>query len=231
VLRHLVEHGLCVLAPSLRAHGDAEGDVNDVGLSARKDVVSAVEFLEGRAPQRGKLIFGRSFGAAAAIFAGPELGTRVRGYILESPFRDLETAIENRMELFFPRLLAPVAARTLVIIGEWVLPFKAKDVRPIDYVGRIPEPVPILFVAGEADTRARLFEVQALKDRVASHATLEVFPGANHGQARMKDEARYWRLVLGFLSARNLGESAVMPHPVGTVKRRPESSSRPPAHW
>src|SRR5262249_49183846 len=88
--------GCAVLLVSLRAHGDSTGAVNDFGFSARRDVVAAVAFLEKERPGRPILLNGTSMGAAAAIFAAAELGERVGGYVLESPYRDLHQAVRNR---------------------------------------------------------------------------------------------------------------------------------------
>ena len=51
--------GYSVLPVTLRAHGDSTGDFNDLGYSARHDVVAAVEFLERRRPGRPIFILGR----------------------------------------------------------------------------------------------------------------------------------------------------------------------------
>ena len=66
--------GYPVLMISLRAHGDSSGDSNDIGYSARHDVVAAVEFLERKHPGRPIVVMGVSLGSAAAIFAAQELG-------------------------------------------------------------------------------------------------------------------------------------------------------------
>jgi alpha-beta hydrolase superfamily lysophospholipase len=105
----LAAHGCAVLMISLRAHGDSTGDYDDIGFGARNDVVAAVEFLEARRPGRPVIVEGSSMGAAAAVFAAAELGRRVRGYILESPYQDLEVAVWNRVELALPPLLRQVA--------------------------------------------------------------------------------------------------------------------------
>ena len=52
--------------------------------------IAAVEFLKARKPDRPVVIMGTSLGAAAAVFAAGELGHRVAGYILESPYQDLK---------------------------------------------------------------------------------------------------------------------------------------------
>jgi len=54
--KFLVSAGYAVLMISLRAHGDSTGDFNDIGYSARHDVVAAVEFLEQKHPGRSIVV-------------------------------------------------------------------------------------------------------------------------------------------------------------------------------
>jgi alpha-beta hydrolase superfamily lysophospholipase len=87
--------GYAVLMISLRCHGDSTGNYHDVGYRARYDIHAPVAFLEARRPGRPVIVIGNSMGAAAAIFAANELGNRVHGYVLESPYQDLKVAVWN----------------------------------------------------------------------------------------------------------------------------------------
>ena len=60
----LAAQGCSVLMISLRAHGDSTGDFNDMGYSARHDIVAAVEFLERRRPGKPIIVHGLSMGEA-----------------------------------------------------------------------------------------------------------------------------------------------------------------------
>jgi pimeloyl-ACP methyl ester carboxylesterase len=142
--------GCAVLLVSLRAHGDSTGEVNDIGYSARRDVVAAVEFLERERPGRPVVLNGTSMGAAAAIFAAAELGERVRGYVLESPYRDLHQAVRNRTTHYLPPLLDRVAYAGVALVGPLVLP-EADRIAPIEHVAGIPITVPVLFLGGAQD--------------------------------------------------------------------------------
>src|SRR5437016_12545555 len=106
---------------SLRAPGDSTGDFNDIGFSARHDVIAAVEFLERRRPGRPVVVLGVSLGAAAAIFAAGELGHRVQGYILESPYQDLKVAVRNRVETYLPPVVDRLAYQGLLTVGPLVI--------------------------------------------------------------------------------------------------------------
>ena len=90
-----------VLLITLRAHGDSTGDLNDFGFSSRQDVLAAITWLEQNCPGR-PIIWGRSLGSAAAMFAAGELGHRIGGYVLECPYRDLRTAVYNRTHMRLP---------------------------------------------------------------------------------------------------------------------------------
>jgi pimeloyl-ACP methyl ester carboxylesterase len=192
--KFFASQGCAVLLVSLRAHGDSTGDRNDFGYSARRDVVAAVEFLEKERPGRPILVNGTSMGAAAAIFASGELGERVSGYVLESPYRDLYQAVRNRTALFLPPVLDRIAYSGIAVVGPLVLP-EADHIAPIDHVTGIPPSVPVLFLSGTRDERAFSSEAQALCDRIAGHARVALFEGAGHGHLILEDPRRYAEVV------------------------------------
>ena len=192
--------GCSVLLVSLRAHGDSTGDFNDIGLSARHDVVAAVSLLEQLRPGRRIVIHGTSMGAAAAVFAAGELARRVDGYILECPYQDLKTAVRNRTRNSLPPVVEWVAYLGLRLVAPLVLP-ELDRIAPVRAVAAVPADIPILILAGGRDRRARPDEARALFDQVRSHATLAVFEQADHVRLHSTDPARYRRIVLDFVSA------------------------------
>ena len=198
----LVQQGCSVLAITFRGHGDSDGDANDLGYSARHDVVAAVAYLERRRPGRPIFVRGTSLGAAAAIYAGGELQTRVSGYILECPFRDIRSAVRNRTSAYLPFPLDDLAYAGLNLVGPIFLP-DIERMSPLDHVAEIPASVPLLLMAGGRDDRARPEEVEAIYRRVASHARLVVFPEASHGEFCLQGGTAYREAVLGFLVKRS----------------------------
>ena len=194
----LTDERCTVLMLSLRAHGDSSGEHHDIGYSARHDVVAAVEYLERRRPSRPIIIQGVSLGAAAAIFAAPELGARVRAYVLESPYRDLRTAVRNRTAAYLPPLVDGVAYCGLLCVAPLVLD-DVDAVAPINAIGAIPESVPVLLLAGTADRLARPDEARDLYAPVASHGRLVFFEGARHESLFANDPTRYRETVLSLL--------------------------------
>ena len=193
----LVSEGYAVLMISLRAHGDSTGEYNDIGWGARADVWAAVEFLEKHRPGRPVIISGNSLGSAAAVFAAGELGHRVRGYILESPYQDLKAAVWNRTDVNLPPVLSHAAYAGLRIVGPLFLPHIEK-ISPLKAIRGIPDDVPVLILAGDADRLARLDQAQAIFHEVATHGKLVVFPRAGHGSLFGANPDLYTRTVLDF---------------------------------
>jgi alpha-beta hydrolase superfamily lysophospholipase len=193
----LASGGYAVLMISLRAHGDSTGEYDDVGFSARQDVVAAVEFLEQRRPGRPVIVIGASMGGAAALFAATELGHRVRGYILESPYQDLKVAVWNRIEQALPPMLSQAAYAGLRIVSPLFLPHLEK-ISPLNAIAGVPDDVSVLILAGAADRLARPEEARALYSRVANHGRLVWVPGAGHGDLLRSNPELYARTILAF---------------------------------
>ena len=194
----LAKEGCSVLLISLRAHGDSTGDFNDIGYSARNDVVAAVKFLEARRPAMPIVVLGTSMGGAAALFAAEELGHRVGGYILESPYQDLRLAVRSRTENELPPILDRIAYQGLLTMSSFVLP-NLDRISPIEAIVKVPDDIPILILAGEEDISARPEEAQALYNQVRSHAELQIFAKAGHLQMMGSDPVRYRRALFDFL--------------------------------
>ena len=171
--------GYSVLLISLRAHGDSTGELNDLGLSARHDVLAAAEFLRRECRGEKVIVQGSSMGAAAAIFAAGELGDRVAGYILESPFQDLKTAVHNRTEDALPPVLNELAYRGLLAVAPLILD-DLDAISPLKAISQIPQGVPVLVLAGEKDRRARPQEARALHEKIKSHCRLMMFENTDH---------------------------------------------------
>ena len=203
----LAAEGCSVLPVSLRAHGDSTGTVNDIGYSARHDVVAAVEFFERERPGRPILIFGSSMGAAAATFASGILGDRVAGYILEAPYLDLKIAVRNRTRNSLPIGLEWVAYQGLMTVSPWILP-DVEKISPGQAIAGIPEDVPVLIITGREDRKSTPEQVQVLFDRVKSHARLVVFEKAGHLHYHETDQELYRSEILAFIARRSMHASA-----------------------
>jgi pimeloyl-ACP methyl ester carboxylesterase len=195
----LAGHGYPVLLVTLRAHGDSTGERNDFGLGARADVVAAVDWLGANHPGRPVVLWGRSLGSAAALFAAAELGGRARGYVLECPYRDLRTAVRNRTRSALPPVVVWVAYAGLSVTAPLVLP-DADQISPLVAAAGVPPGTPVLVLAGGADRRATPADARAIADRLGPAAELVVIDGADHLDLEPAAPDRYHAAVLGLLA-------------------------------
>jgi alpha-beta hydrolase superfamily lysophospholipase len=195
----LAEHGYPSMAISFRAHGDSDGSVYDFGFHAGDDVVTAVEYLRERFPNRPIVVVGNSLGSVSAIFAAQRLDHQVAGYFLESPYRDFLTAVKNRTQLA-PPPFSEAAYVGLRMWGRLLLPEDAEQVRPIDHVGAMPADTPITFIAARNDPLCRLYEVQELYQKVESHARLVVVESSRHGAIARTDAQVYYPQLFDLLA-------------------------------
>jgi len=175
--RSLRALGWTVLPITVRAHGDSEGRRNDFGWSARHDVEAAVSYLEGRT-EGPIVVLGISLGAAAGLFAAPELQHRVAGYVLVGPYASLELATVRRTERYLPPLVDDVAFGALFVGGRLVLP-ELDDIAPFQSAARMPHDVPVLVISGELDARAPLSDARMIVAPL-SDASVVSIAGADH---------------------------------------------------
>lgn len=207
VVRFIAELQFNVLAITLRAHGDSTGELNDFGWSARHDVVAAVDFLEQQFPDQPIFVVGRSLGAAAAIFAAESLGSKVEGYFLEQPYKDLDSALWNRLKIRLPPLLDWTAYQGMRLWAPCFLSVDMDEISPFRHAARIPQGARVVVLAGDADQRVRLDETTLLFSQVVTHGRLKIFPGVKHRRLMSADPEFYKQILREFL----LPESDPMP--------------------
>ncbi len=203
----LAGQGYSVLMLSLRAHGDSTGQLNDFGYRARLDVLTAVKWVEQNKPGRPIVVWGQSLGSAAAVFAANDLGKQVGGYILECPYRDLRTAVWNRLAMRLPPPQDHVAYAGLLTVSPLVLS-NIDQISPVDAVSKIPASMPVLILAGSRDQRAPASDARAIQNRIADHSELIVIEGADHLQLQTTNPTAYQAAISDFLTNCGKGKNA-----------------------
>ncbi len=152
--------GCTVMPISVRAHGDSEGERNDAGWSARRDVEAAIAHLRDGAPERRIILHGMSLGSAASLFAAAE-DPDVAGLVLIGPYGDLRDAIRARTRRALPWGAEALAFFALLAASPIVLP-ELDQIRPLDAAERVRDDMPMVIVAGELDQRAPAEVAQAM---------------------------------------------------------------------
>lgn len=192
---HLAGHS--VLAVTMRAHGDSEGSENDIGYSARHEVVRAVAFLREARPGRPIAIFGSSMGAAAALHAAGELGDDVDAYILSAPYADLREAGRRRIHRYLPPGLRHLAELGLRVWSPVFFP-DIDRTRPVDAAARVHAEARLLVLVGAEDDRAPPEDARAILTTIG-RGRLVLFPGLSHVSLHDGDHRRWLENVLPFL--------------------------------
>ena len=196
----LAKKGCTVLALTLRAHGDSTGSINDIGWSARKDLVAAVDFVQQKCPGRDIIVCGRSMSSAAAIFAAKDLGNRIAGYWLEQPYNSLETAAWRRLQAQLPPVFDAAAFAGMRMWSLTILPASLGEIAPASCICDVPEGCPLVILSGDADLNLPLDDVKEVFAQVKDRAKLVVFPGAGHIAMPESDPALYERELDTFLA-------------------------------
>lgn len=192
--RQLLSMGVSVLSVTLRAHGDSGGERNNLGLDARLDVTAAVEHLQQHQPGVPVLVYGKSLGAAAALFAAGSLGERVSGYVLVAPFAALRLAVERRTQRYLPPGIDRLAY-TALLLGSYLALPELDEIEPARAAGQMPCHTPVLVFAGTADDRAPPSDARRI---VASltRARVVVVPGAGHDDLALGESTEAMRSAL-----------------------------------
>jgi uncharacterized protein len=197
--------GCGALLVTFRAHGDSTGELNDFGYSARHDVIAAARWLQSNHSGRPIVVWGQSLGSAAALFAAEDLGNQISGYILECPYRDLRTAVWNRLNQRLPLPLNYVAYTGMKIVSPLVVPH-AKQISPLNAAAKLPPSIPVLILAGGIDERAFVAESQAICDCCKDRSQLVVFENADHLKLIDTDEAAYRKAAIEFIEKCSTGQ-------------------------
>jgi pimeloyl-ACP methyl ester carboxylesterase len=200
LLPWLAEHRIAALIPDLRTHGESTGESNDFGWSSRADVIACVEWVRDRSDVP-IAVAGFSMGAAAAIFAAPELGMKVGGYLLESPYSTLDHAVAARLARILPFPLDDVAHVGLSLVARLMFGFDPKRDSPLNAIGRMPPEAARFFLTAAGDERTPIEDVRELATLAGPRATLTVYRGQGHRPLVARDLARYETHLVVLLDA------------------------------
>ena len=194
-LRLLKKSGYTLLAFDFQAHGESPGRHITFGHLEGMDAKAAVDYVQKKFPGERIAMIGQSLGGAAVLLAPQPLP--VDALVIEEVFPDIGAALRNRLAAFIgplARLLTPLYTALM----PYVLGVGASELRPIDQIGKIK--IPVLVLAGAADTRTTIEESKNLFARAHKPKAFHAFDGAGHADLQNYAPEEYAGQVLPFLA-------------------------------
>jgi uncharacterized protein len=193
--RFLHRAGYSTVLIDLRAHGESDGDQITFGARESGDVKIVVDYVRTRFAKQKLAVIGTSLGGAATLLAADTL--KLDALVIESVYPTIEQAITDRLTMrlgaigsaFVPLLTLQLKPR----IG-----FTAKDLRPIDYIGKIT--APIFIISGSEDQHTKIQETRALFSAAREPKQLWEVEGAAHVDLHRYGKNIYEQKVLTFLA-------------------------------
>lgn len=186
-LRVFSEAGWCVLSYDLRGCGRSSASAVTYGAFETSDLVAVWTAARRIAGDLPMVAAGASMGASVTVLAGMQLAG-CRGYIIESPFADLNTDLHRLL----PGPLAAIA-RALTRIG---IGFDPDCLRPISSL-LLHSRAPMLF-GWISDDRTIPAAESAAVAAVATHARTVVMEHGEHLDLIVHEP--WWRAVHAFLA-------------------------------
>lgn len=194
--------GFSVMALAYRNH-----DVSDMspdglyhyGASEYRDALVALDFLKSRGIER-VVLYGFSTGAEVALMTirhWPDTGAAPLALVLDSPFLDVRAVIRQgarALDLPATDLLSDLA----LLVGGWRTGVDWSDLDQRRFAPDLQ--VPVLIIAGTADSTIPIETVDAFAAAVASPLRYERLEGVEHVEAWNAFPERYEGWVREFLA-------------------------------
>src|SRR5581483_2565732 len=192
--RFLHRAGYAVLLFDLQSHGESTGDRITFGAKEARDVEAAIDVMRTKAPGERIGLIAVSLGGAAALYASP---LNVDALVIESVYPSIVQATRDRVgPVLTPLFLWQLRPR---------LGLHARDLRPIDHIGRVPSP--IFVMSGAEDRHTTPEESEAMFAAASDPKEFWLVPGAAHDDLHAVAKTEYERRVLSFLHRSGVGGS------------------------
>ncbi len=187
--------GNSVLMIDFPGSGDSYGNHTTLGYYESLDVKNAIDFMKTKCPDKKRILYGFSMGAAAILRAVKLYPLDVDKIIMESPFTTLLETVGARFKAMG---IPPYPlAHLLVFWGSIRLGYNGFTFNPIKYAKDIT--VPVLQLHGEDDRRVPLVRARALYENIRTEKTFVLFEGAGHESLATKDSKKWLDAISLFL--------------------------------
>ena len=194
------EHGMSVLMPDLRGHGESEGNYIGFGWHDRRDLVGWVRNIAQRDERYDTVVLhGVSMGAAAVILASgePDLPDIVRLAVADCGYSSAWGILEYQLKRRYGLPAFPFLHATDALVRRRA-GYSIRQADPLAAIAR--SRVPFLLIHGTDDEFVpfrMMAELRAACPRVAG--ALEV-PGAKHGMSFWVDPKGYRAAISAAIS-------------------------------
>ena len=212
-LRYLYDAGCSILLAEQRAHLCSDGEYVDMGILARRDVITWTEFVNDRyAPGRSEqeespsfqsfpkiVLAGVSMGAATILMAQDQgLPDNVGGMIADCGFANTWEEVR-----YFGSHYGVIFSAQKMPFIDYLCRTRAgyslRDANPEDALKKAK--IPVLFFHGTDDTLMPIQNSYDNYEACAAPKKLVVVEGAEHAQSYFTDPELYEREVRAFLES------------------------------
>lgn len=199
VIAVLIRQGYGAILPTLRAHGDSEGELISFGLYELQDIEAAYQYLLTRPEVNPERIgmFGNSMGGALAILYAAK-NPAIKAVVAHGPYDSLRNTIGVSVEKFTGLPAFPFAPIILFIV-EQQLNFNAETVAPINYIDQL-SPRPVFILGAGQDTFVKPDGAKRLCEKAGKTCELWFDPELNHTEFHKKHPEEFARRVTTFFN-------------------------------
>ncbi|WP_217586087.1 alpha/beta hydrolase [Lentibacillus saliphilus] len=191
--------GYHIFMADARGHGDSEGDYYGFGWHDRLDLIAWTnQLVERLGPNTEVVWHGLSMGAATVLMAsGEDVPDQVKAIVADSPYESVYDLFAYQMKRMFHLPAFPILDSTS-FVAKARAGYTFKEASALEQVEKAD--VPILYIAGNADTFVPTDMAQNLYNHTKSEADILTVDGANHGESFIIDRDAYLERLNGFLA-------------------------------
>ena len=196
--RIYLNHGFNVLMPDLRGTGESGGELITFGWKERLDLMACYLFLQEKG--YGEIaVHGLSLGAAAVAYS-LELNPKYSFVVLESPYDNIENALNNRLALYqIPRFLAS----GMIFLTEARIEAEMEQLSPELSLRGLD--CPTLLMAGDRELKVKKSETEKIFQRIGStQKQLHFFKGAKHENFLKRYKKEYKKILDDWIISLNV---------------------------
>lgn len=191
------KHGMNILIPDSRGHGESEGNYIGFGWHDRIDLLKWINLIIERSPEEQIILHGVSMGGAAVLMtSGEELPHNVKCVISDCAYTSAMDILSFQLKRMYRLPTFPLIQITSICC-KLRAGFYFKEASALKQVQK--SRTPILFIHGGEDGFVPTEMVYSLYNAAVCEKELFLVEKAGHGEAYWQDTEGYRNKVEGFL--------------------------------